>query len=315
MATLLLAVLLITELGFCVYELTRSSSKSSWTPRRFMIDSAQLVIFLIMAFLPGIDFSFRFRALLTVLVLRLIVAGIFTLAYRSNEKSKKRGAMVMSALISIMLIATNMIPAFVFADYHGRPLTGEYEVKEDQLIMVDESRPEQFENDGSYREVPVHFYYPDDESLEDHSLPLVIFSHGAFGYYQSNASTYMELASHGYVVASLDHPYHSFFTHDTDGKLITVISRVRNVQNNKRPEVACVKDGNVFANNVWYYDEGYDHNPNYPPKDCTARITMLEAYYVDMYAGTSSGYDPKGRRETFDKKVFHAQDGYWLRIE
>ena len=127
MATLLLAVLLITELGFCVYELTRSSSKSSWTPRRFMIDSAQLVIFLIMAFLPGIDFSFRFRALLTVLVLRLIVAGIFMLAYRSNEKTKKRGAMVMSALISIMLIATNMIPAFVFADYHGRPLTGEYE--------------------------------------------------------------------------------------------------------------------------------------------------------------------------------------------
>lgn len=222
MATLLLAVLLITELGFCVYELTRSSSKSSWTPRRFMIDSAQLVIFLIMAFLPGIDFSFRFRALLTVLVLRLIVAGIFALAYRSNEKTKKRGAMVMSALISIMLIATNMVPAFVFADYHGRPLTGEYEVKEDQLIMVDESRPEQFEDDGSYREVPVHFYYPDDESLEDHSLPLVIFSHGAFGYYQSNASTYMELASHGYVVASLDHPYHSFFTHDTDGKLITV---------------------------------------------------------------------------------------------
>ena len=32
----------------------------------------------------------------------------------------------------------------------------------------------------------------------------------------------MELASHGYVVASLDHPYHSFFTHDSEGKLITV---------------------------------------------------------------------------------------------
>lgn len=32
----------------------------------------------------------------------------------------------------------------------------------------------------------------------------------------------MELASNGYVVISLDHPYHSFFTKDTDGKLITV---------------------------------------------------------------------------------------------
>lgn len=98
---------------------------------------------------------------------------------------------------------------------------------------------------------------------------------------------------------------------DFDGKLITIISRVRNGQ----PEVACVKDGNVFANNVWYNDEGYQHTPNYPAPDCTARITMLEAYYVEMYAATSSGYDLKGHRETFDKKVFHAQDGYWLRIE
>lgn len=222
MAALLLIILMIAELGFCVYELTRKTTKREWTPRRFVIDSAQLVIFLIMALLPGIDFSFRFKALFFILIIRLITAGIFAIAYKNNNKTKKKGAIVFSALISIMLIATNMLPAFLFADYNGRPLTGEYEVKEDQIIMVDESRTEQFETDGSYREVPVHFYYPDNADLADHSLPLVIFSHGAFGYYQSNASTYMELASHGYVVASLDHPYHSFFTHDTDGRLITV---------------------------------------------------------------------------------------------
>lgn len=98
---------------------------------------------------------------------------------------------------------------------------------------------------------------------------------------------------------------------DFDGKLITVISRVRNGQ----PEVACVKDGNVFANNVWYDDENFHHENVYPAPDCTARITMLEAYYVEMYAATASGYTVIGHRETFDKKVFHAQDGYWLRIE
>ena len=222
MASLLLIILLIAELGFCVYELTRKTTKKEWTPRRFVIDSAQLVIFLIMALLPGIDFSFRFKALFFILIIRLITSGIFALAYRQNSKTKKKAAIVFSTLISIVLITTNMIPAFIFADYHGRPLTGEYAVKEDQIIMVDELRTEEFENDGSYREVPVHFYYPDNAELADHTLPLVIFSHGAFGYYQSNASTYMELASHGYVVASLDHPYHSFFTHDTDGKLITV---------------------------------------------------------------------------------------------
>lgn len=222
MALFLLIVLLITELGFGAFELSRSTSKSKWTPRRFMADAVQIVIFLVMVLLPGIDLGFRFKALFTVLVLRLITAGLFTLAYRRNDKTKKRSAIVLSALISVVLITVNMLPAFLFADYHGRPLTGEYEVKEDQMIMVDESRTETFENDRSYREVPVHFYYPDAPDKESHSMPLVIFSHGAFGYYQSNASTYMELASHGYVVASLDHPYHSFFTYDTDGKLVTV---------------------------------------------------------------------------------------------
>ena len=71
--------------------------------------------------------------------------------------------------------------------------------------------------------MPVHFYYPENvKDISKDSAPLIIFSHGAFGYYQSNASTFMELASHGYIVASLDHPYHSFFTKDTSGKTITV---------------------------------------------------------------------------------------------
>ena len=222
MAYILLAALLILELGFTAFELTRLTSKRKWTPRRFLADSAELVLFLLMVFLPGIDLGFRFKALFTILVIRLAVAGLFAALYRKNDKTKKKSAIVMSAVISVVLITVNMMPAFMFADYHGRPLTGGYAVKEDSIILIDESRVEEFENDGSYREVPVHFYYPDDADIASHSLPLVIFSHGAFGYYQSNASTFMELASHGYVVASLDHPYHSFFTHDSEGKLITV---------------------------------------------------------------------------------------------
>ena len=140
-----------------------------------------------------------------------------------NEKRKKRAAIVWSAILSILLISGGMIPSFLFADYHGREVTGEYTPAECEAILIDTDRTESFENDGSYREVPMHFYYPENAAdLPEHSLPLVIFSHGAFGYYQSNASTFLELASHGYAVISLDHPYHSFFTKDSDGKTITV---------------------------------------------------------------------------------------------
>ena len=68
----------------------------------------------------------------------------------------------------------------------------------------------------------MHFYYPKTESAESDAFPLILFSHGAFGYYQSNYSTYIELTSHGYVVAALDHPHHSFFTKDTAGKTVIV---------------------------------------------------------------------------------------------
>jgi len=139
-----------------------------------------------------------------------------------NRKKKSRKVLwiVLGSITAVIVLAILIIPKILFTDYEGLPTTGPYSVKMASAILVDESRAETFESDGSKREVPAHFYYPDTTNAE--AFPLVIFSHGAFGYYQSNTSTYMELASNGYVVISLDHPYHSFFTKDTKGKTIIV---------------------------------------------------------------------------------------------
>ncbi len=141
----------------------------------------------------------------------------------NKAKKKNKGCLVGLAIAGVLLLllvlGIMLLPRFLFSDYEGLPTTGSYEVRMTQAILVVESRVESFETDGSKREVPAYFFYPD---TQEGSFPLVVFSHGAFGYYQSNTSTYMELASHGYVVVSLDHPYHSFFTTDTDGKTIIV---------------------------------------------------------------------------------------------
>jgi dienelactone hydrolase len=88
--------------------------------------------------------------------------------------------------------------------------------------------------------VPVHFYYPEGNDTGTDQFPLLVFSHGAFGYYQSNTSTYMELASNGYVVVSLDHPHHAFFTQDTDGRTILAdgefLNEAMNLKNEMAPE-------------------------------------------------------------------------------
>ena len=141
----------------------------------------------------------------------------------SIQKKKKRSLIILCCIIGVIIFAVVMFRTFVIRDYKGRETTGEYDLAQTEAILIDESRLETFEQDGSKREVPVHFYFPANiGDFPRNSMPLVIFSHGAFGYYQSNTSTYMELASHGYVVVSLDHPYHSFFTKDTSGKSITV---------------------------------------------------------------------------------------------
>ena len=115
-----------------------------------------------------------------------------------------------------------LLRPILFADYKGLPGSGGYPVREGSAILTDRSRTDPFERDGSFREVPVHFFYPETGEEEPARFPLVIFSHGAFGYYKSNYSTYTELAGNGYLVAALDHPHHALFTKNTKGRTLIV---------------------------------------------------------------------------------------------
>ncbi len=222
MTLLLLIILTAAEIGFVIFEfINKPTEKRKWTVRRLIVNTAQLAFYGIMLLFPGIDTGFRFTGLIILLFIRIIAAVLFALAYRKKTDIKKTGSKILSLIISVMLVISASVPAFLFTDYEGRPTTGPYTVSQCNCILVDESRIETFENDGSKREVPAYFFAP-AEAKDGERFPLIVFSHGAFGYYQSNASTYLELASNGYVVVSIEHPYHSFFTKDTSGKTITV---------------------------------------------------------------------------------------------
>ena len=237
---IVLVFMLILEIVFAVWTIKTEGEKKKYLQNRLVIRSAQVAVFFLSMLLPGISLDMRFKALLVILVILWIYAFLYWLAKRkvaTGRLSKVKSAA--KATLAVVLFSFASVPAFLFTGYEGLPTTGQYKVKMAEDIWVDESRVEEFEQDGSKREVPVHFYYPDTKA-KDAEFPLVIFSHGAFGYYQSNTSTYQELASRGYVVISLDHPYHSFFTTDTDGKLITVdpgfMQEVQYVNENNTPE-------------------------------------------------------------------------------
>lgn len=223
MGFVLLGLFAAAEIVLLAVTFTRQKEKVQWLQNRVIARAGELVLFLLVLLLPQAAWDFRFKMCFLVLAIRIVTALIaYAVKRKKASGSQSKAGAVANMCLGVLVLALSLIPAYLFTGYEGLETTGAYEVKHASAILVDESRIETFETDGSNREVPVHFYYPDTENAGEDIFPLVIFSHGAFGYYQSNASTYMELASNGYVVISLDHPYHSFFTEDTEGNLITV---------------------------------------------------------------------------------------------
>ena len=227
MAAVVLITLVLVEIVMLIASIKMRSSSQKWIRIRTAVSVGEaLVLALIMALsVAGIAFDFRWTALLIVLAVRAVIALItfFTRGKKTNASiPHPTSRMVLNVIGSMIVIALAVVPALVFPAYEGLPTSGEYGVRASHAIMVDTSKTDPFEQDGSYREVPVWFYCPDASDAEAHQFPLVVFSHGAFGFHESNYSLYTELASHGYVVAALEHPYHSLFTADTKGKTILV---------------------------------------------------------------------------------------------
>lgn len=220
MGFILLILMAVSEIVLILRTCLKEREKQKWRKNRMAVRMIQIVIVIIALAYPAAQ-KWRFVPVLCCLIVLFLIAVLAVLIKRKNQTGEKTiGSTIASGFCSIVLMGIFLVPAFVFTGYNGLPVTGEYQVKETSVILVDRSRTDPFEQDGSFREVPVYIYYPETaEGMEDR-LPLVVFSHGAFGYYQSNASTYMELASNGYVVAALDHPHHALFTQDTAGKII-----------------------------------------------------------------------------------------------
>lgn len=281
MGMMIFIVLTVLEVGLCIWTIRKKSETKVWVRDRFWVGLIQWGVIAVLLLLPVGNKGLRFTACFIILSIRLItdiirlvlvfwkkskdacvengksiaeqhenaVVQCENLAEQRKSETEQRnakkpygfGRRIFGTVMSTILIATSLFPAFIFTGYDGLETTGEYEVGMVSAILTDDSRLEEFENDGSHREVPIYVYYPErkknsaskkatdskgakalDEDLPKGEFPLILFSHGAFGYYQSNSSTYLELASHGYIVISMDHPYHSFFTKDTAGKTILV---------------------------------------------------------------------------------------------
>ena len=158
---------------------------------------------------------------MSILIAIMIIGMELFFWIRARRKNKTPYPMfkkVLLVLFNIIVLGILMLPAILFPNQIDIVPSGDHVIQTTLVTWEDKNRLETFTNDGSNRQVSVKFWYP----VEDGNYPLIVFSHGAFGIMDSNASTCQELASHGYVVASIGHPYHSLFLKDANNKITFV---------------------------------------------------------------------------------------------
>ena len=74
-------------------------------------------------------------------------------------------------------------------------------------------------------DAPTHSY-ENAVPIDSGPVPTVIFSHGGFAYRQSNSALMEHLASHGYLVLSITHPYVSSGTIHENGDIVPFAQEV-----------------------------------------------------------------------------------------
>ncbi len=137
---------------------------------------------------------------------------------KGKSSCKKKLIWILGVLVAFIVLGKILIPKILFPDFEPVLVTGQHSVETSTYTWVDEARVETYTDTEEKRALTVKFWYPEEEG----EYPLVVFSHGAFGVIDSNDSTCRELASNGYVVASIGHPYHAMFVEDVNGKTTMV---------------------------------------------------------------------------------------------
>lgn len=218
MGYIILIITLIIEVGFTFYAIRTGENQNKL---RSIIRIAAWMLFTGGILTSIIEWSFRWYFLFAQLSI-LAAIGVFRLwKNKFGQKPFRIGKTVLRGISLFSLILFALLPSLMFPQYEVPEVTGDLEVLTESYTFTDPGRIETFTSTGEHRKLNVEFYFPD---AVNEKFPLIIFSHGAFGVKMSNTSTFMELASNGYIVCSIDHPYHAAGTMDEEGNL-TIGSR------------------------------------------------------------------------------------------
>jgi len=196
-------------------------SRSYQATSQSIIRIGAFPLFVLLVVTSVVEWSLRWYAFAALLLIWALLGAIALVRKDRNGAAFIIGAVIKKAILAILAVLLALSPALIFPQYKPLKTTGAYGVETVAYTYTDEGRTETYSRTGEPRRLTVQYWYPEDANGK---CPLIVFSHGSFGVKSSNLSLYRELASHGYVVCSIDHTYQCLFTADSDGR-VSLIDR------------------------------------------------------------------------------------------
>ena len=213
MGTIILTALILLELAFLVWNIAGGNLHRK---EKAVSAVAIFLIFLTLCLTGVLEWGFRYYFFGIALAVQTIIAAVRL--FKSDKPETESGVIAKSVWRFVgktILYTTALSLAVICPQFTELEPTGQYNVLEAKYTWTDESRLETFTETGESRKITLRVWYPENCPEK---TPLIIFSHGAFGFSGSNYSTCAELASRGYTVVGIYHTYHALFTADTEGK-------------------------------------------------------------------------------------------------
>ncbi|NLD49719.1 MAG: prolyl oligopeptidase family serine peptidase [Clostridiaceae bacterium] len=147
----------------------------------------------------------------------LFSIGLFVFfIFQKKFRRWKKAGLVIASFILIVFMALQVL----FPLMPAPQPTGSCDVLTETAFYQYTTEISDMTTNGNEREIPVKVWLPKDTQAQSH--PLFLFSPGSFGVAESNETLFLELASRGYIVVSLNHPYHSFISEMSDGRTIGI---------------------------------------------------------------------------------------------
>lgn len=216
MGTIVLLTALIIEVVFTAYCLVTNSYQERV---KSYIRIGAFATFVLFTLISVIRWNFTWYLLALLLFIWAVLGVSWLLRKPIKKEDHKAYSTVLRAIGTLLLLVITVTPALIFPQHPKPPVTGKHAVATASFSYTNQNQTETLTNTGEKRKVNVEFWFPADSSSGE-KYPLVVFSHGAMGLKTQNTSTFLELASNGYVVCSIDNPYIALFTRGSDGRVV-----------------------------------------------------------------------------------------------